>query len=109
MLLSKIVPTIIMACGFAAGQATDDASDDLSLAIGKINQARQTQGLQPLAWNSGLASYAAYWANQMATGAVSFGHASGQYRPQQGETLFEHRASQCDYSYDNPLQSAANA
>lgn len=105
MLASNMISAFIMACGLTAAQD----SDDLSLAIGMINQARQTQDLPPLAWNNDLASYAALWANQMATGSVSFGHASGPYRPDQGETLFEHQSTQCDSSYDNPLQSAANA
>lgn len=105
MLVSKIMSTLIMAIGLMAAEA----SDDVNLAIGIINQARQTKGLQPLSWNNDLASYAALWANQMAAGAVPFGHASGPYRPDQGETLFEHQSTQCDFAYDNPMQSAANA
>lgn len=105
MLVSKLSSILLTAAGLAAAQT----SDDISAAIGKINQARQTRGLQPLAWNGDLAAYAAFWANQMATGAVPFGHASGPYRPDQGETLFERQSTQCDLAYDTPLLTAANA
>lgn len=83
-------------------------TDDRNLALGIINQARAGQGIPPLAWDNNLAAYANYWAVQMATGAVGFEHASGQYRPQQGETLFERQSGRCDTEYDYPLQHAAN-
>ncbi|KAL6809450.1 hypothetical protein GGI42DRAFT_317929 [Trichoderma sp. SZMC 28013] len=83
-------------------------ADDRALALSLINQARQAQGIQPLVWNTNLASYAQYWANIMAAGQQPFSHAQGTYRPQQGETLFEYQSTQCDAAYDNPLQTAAH-
>lgn len=102
---------LLTRCFVAAGALVFAAAqtDDRSLALGIINQARAGQGIQALAWNSDLAAYANYWATQMATGAVGFQHASGQYRPQQGETLFESQSSRCDTEYDYPLQNAANS
>lgn len=102
-MVSKLLAALVAASGMAAAQ-----TDDLSLAIGTINQARQIQGLQPLAWNNDLATYAVFWANQMASGAVPFEHASAQYRPGQGETLFERQSGSCDAAYDYPLQHATN-
>lgn len=107
MIASKILSTFLIACGFVAAQNTNKA-DDLSYAISLINEARQAQSLRPLAWNADLAAYATFWAKQMASGSVGFEHASGRYRQDQGETLYERRSSQCDFSYDNPLSTAAN-
>lgn len=80
--------------------------DDLSLALNMVNQARQVQGLQPLAWEPNLVAYAGVWAKQIASGQVPFSHAQGSMRPQQGENLFEQQSSVCDAAYDIPLQTA---
>jgi pathogenesis-related protein 1 len=110
LLTAKILLTLLVARGLVAAQDAPkaDGGDDLSYAISLINQARQAQGLQPLAWNSDLAAYASFWANQMATGSVGFEHASGRFRPDQGETLYERRSSECDFAYNNPLSTAVN-
>ena len=81
-------------------------SDDLSLAVNMINQARQAQGVGPLAWNPDLAAYAQFWANQMGAGIQPFGHAPPNLRPQQGETIYEHISTQCDVAFNTPLQTA---
>lgn len=104
MLPSKPLLSLLAVCGLVASQ-----TDDGSAAVSIINQARQGKGLRPLTWDNNLASYADYWAKQMATGQAPFGHASGQYRPEQGENLFQRTSSPCDPSYDKPLQSAVNA
>ncbi|KAI9171466.1 Chromatin structure-remodeling complex subunit SFH1 [Paramyrothecium foliicola] len=41
----------------------------------------------------------------MAAGLQPFGHASGQFRPQQGEVIYQQQFGQCDVAYDTPLQS----
>lgn len=84
-------------------------NDDRSLAYSIVNQARQAKGVQPLAWSPDLAAYAQFWANQMASGLKPFSHATGPYRPQQGEVLYEQQSGQCDTAYDNPLQTAMHA
>lgn len=86
-----------------------DENDDMNKAIATLNQARQAKGVQPLAWDANLAAYAQFWANEMASGKAPFSHASGQYRPDQGENLYEEGAGQCDSTYDNPLQTAMRA
>lgn len=45
----------------------------------------------------------------MASGRETFHHASGPYRPSQGEVIYEHSAGQCDSTYDNPLVSGMTA
>ena len=102
--LSTITLMLLLILNFAAAQG-----DDLSLAVSAINQARQGQRLSPLTWNDDLASYAAFWAQQMASGAVEFGHAPGQYRPSQGETLYEEESTRCDQAYDNPIQAGTRS
>ncbi|KAI9904787.1 hypothetical protein N3K66_001316 [Trichothecium roseum] len=104
MLFARTLLAFLSAAGAAAAQ-----SEDLYLAIGMMNQARQAQGLQPLAWHPELATYAQLWGNQMATGQVPFGHAPGQMRPQQGETLYAEQPASCDPAYDAPLQTAAQS
>lgn len=83
-------------------------SDDAIKAVAMINQARQTKGLQPLAWHPDLATYAQFWAERMGSNQEPFHHASGQLRPSQGETLYQEQSTQCDPAYDTPLQSAVN-
>ena len=85
---------------------TINAYDDLNEALNLINQARGAQGIQPLAWNTDLVTYAHVWASQMATGQVGFEHASGAYRPEQGENLYEETASSCDATSSTPLVKA---
>ncbi|KAG5952080.1 hypothetical protein E4U53_001681 [Claviceps sorghi] len=84
-------------------------SDDANRALAMVNQARQSKGIRPLVWDSGLAAYAQYWANEMATGRRPFEHAQGPDRPSQGENLYEESAGQCDAAYDNPLQTGMHA
>lgn len=84
-------------------------NDDLNYAIGLVNQARQAQGLHPLSWDPNLAAYAQFWANEMASGQQPFAHATGQYRPDQGENLYERASGQCDSAYENPVQTAMRA
>lgn len=83
--------------------------EDLSRAFATLNQARLHNGVKPLSWSPDLAAYAQLWANMMASGQVPFEHASGPYRPEQGEVLYVQQAGQCDASYDTPIQSAMHA
>ncbi|KND95218.1 Pathogenesis-related protein 1B [Tolypocladium ophioglossoides CBS 100239] len=93
----------------ATGCLASSQNDDLNYAIGLVNQARQAQGLQPLSWDPNLAAYAQFWANEMASGQQPFAHATGQYRPNQGENLYERASGQCDSAYENPVQTAMRA
>lgn len=93
----------VLANGVFAG------SDDAVNALAMVNLARQAKGIQPLAWDTGLAAYAQYWANEMASGRHPFEHAQGPNRPSQGENLYEQSAGQCDAAYDNPLQTGMHA
>ena len=83
--------------------------NDLNYAIGLVNQARQAQGLRPLSWDPDLAAYAQFWANEMASGRQPFAHATGQYRPYQGENLYQRASGQCDGAYEYPVQTAMRA
>ncbi|KAL6403302.1 riboflavin aldehyde-forming enzyme [Ilyonectria robusta] len=84
------------------------SADDRSLALDMINEARQAEGVAPLAWNPDLAAYAQFWANQMGAGVQPFGHAPVELRPQQGENIYEHQSGQCDVAFNTPLQTAVH-
>ncbi len=103
MLISKVLPTF-----FAYRLVSAQDPSDLSLAIGKINLARLNKGIGALAWNDELAAWAGNWAGQMAIGTVPYGHASGDQRPSQGETLYVSWSTECDAHYNSPLESAAD-
>lgn len=94
--------------GVAAARAVAQA-DDLNLAFAALNQARLLNGVKPLNWSPDLTAYAQLWVNMMASGQVRFEHATGPYRPGQGEVLYVQTAGQCDVSYDIPFQSAMHA
>ncbi|VUC27086.1 unnamed protein product [Clonostachys rosea] len=102
----KLLLSFLTLWGLAVAQ---NNNNDINQAVGMMNQARQARGLKPLVWSNDLANGAYYWAGQMATGAVGFAHAPGQYRPNQGETLYERQSTQCDAYYDNPLRTATTA
>ncbi|KAH7328631.1 hypothetical protein B0I35DRAFT_473314 [Stachybotrys elegans] len=40
----------------------------------------------------------------MASGQQPFAHASGDFRPSQGEVLYEQESGQCDTAYSTPLE-----
>ncbi|KPM38958.1 hypothetical protein AK830_g7575 [Neonectria ditissima] len=84
------------------------SADDRQLALDKINLARQAKGVPSLTWNPDLAAYAQFWANQMGSDAQPFAHAPLQYRPHQGETIYEHQSGHCDAAFDGPLQTAVH-
>lgn len=93
-----------------SGIATAKAqNDDLGTAFGDLNQARQLQGLEPLTWSPDLTAYAQLWANQMGSNQVPFEHASGPFRPDQGENLYVQQSGFCDSAYDNPFRNAMHA
>lgn len=83
--------------------------EDLATAFNMLNQARQLKNLQPLSWSPDLTAYAQFWADQMGSGAQPFQHAMGQFRPDQGENLYEQQSRQCDLSYDYPFRQAMDA
>ncbi|CAM1506872.1 Fc.00g065130.m01.CDS01 [Cosmosporella sp. VM-42] len=101
MQFKKVLTSLSMLLGSSTVLA-----DDLSLAVSMVNQARQAQGIPPLAWNPDLAAYAQFWANQMGAGSQPFSHAPPSLRPQQGETIYVHQSTQCDVAFDTPLQTA---
>ncbi|KOS16599.1 Pathogenesis-related protein 1A [Escovopsis weberi] len=105
MLLRRIFHAVSAVAGVCLA---DFVSDDRSAAYAMINQARANHGVQPLAWDANLATYAQYWADEMAGGRQPFTHAQGQYRPSQGENLYEQQAGQCDASYMTPYQSGVH-
>jgi len=84
-------------------------AEDLNRAFDILNKARLANGVKLLSWRPDLAAYAQLWANMMASGQVPFEHASGPYRPEQGEVLYVQEAGQCDVSYNIPFQSAMKA
>ncbi|CEJ90457.1 hypothetical protein VHEMI06244 [[Torrubiella] hemipterigena] len=97
IIFSAIVSTVFAVTG------------DLEIAFAALNQARTLQNLQPLLWSPDLTAYAQFWADQMGSGLQSFQHASGKFRPDQGENLFVQQSSQCDVAYDYPFRTAMNA
>lgn len=102
--MKKILFAALAVAGMSAVRA-----DDLNAAFADLNQARALHGIQPLEWSPDLAAYAQLWANQMGSGQVPFEHATGQYRPSQGENLYEQQSGHCDLAYDNPFRSAMHA
>lgn len=104
MQISKI--TTLLA---SMAPAVTAQTDDLVAAFNMVNQARAGHLVKPLSWSPDLAAYAQLWANLMASGEVKFEHASGAYRPSQGEVLYVQEASGCHPSYENPFQSAMKA
>ncbi|CAH0049548.1 unnamed protein product [Clonostachys solani] len=100
----KLLLSFLTLWGLAMAQ-----NNDLNQAIGMMNQARQSRGLKPLLWSNDLANGATFWAREMAIGAAGFAHAPVQFRPNQGETLYERQSARCDAAYDAPLQAAATA
>ena len=84
-------------------------NDDLSYALAMVNRARMARGLRPLSWDPDLAAYAQVWANEMASGQQPYAHATGPYRPNQGENLYRRASGQCDGAYENPVQTAMRA
>lgn len=83
-------------------------ADNVSMAFGVLNGARQYSSLEPLIWNNTLAVYAEFWAEQMASGQQPFGHAWGVLRPNQGENIYESASTDCDAICQNPLQAAVH-
>ncbi|KAK5990731.1 Pathogenesis-related protein 1B [Cladobotryum mycophilum] len=108
MLLRRTIQ-LLSIVGHAAAQKTPSQFSDQSRSFDILNQARTDVGVQMLAWSPDLAAYAQYWANEMATDRQPFAHATGPYRPQQGETLYEQQSGQCHISYDTPLETAIRA
>lgn len=84
-------------------------SDDLVSAFNMVNAARAEKLVKPLSWNADLAAYAKLWANLIASGKVPFEHATGDFRPQQGEVLYVQEATGCHPTYDAPFQSGMHA
>ncbi|ODA83791.1 hypothetical protein RJ55_02307 [Drechmeria coniospora] len=102
--------TGIVALGLLPHRGTPSTlSEDLSYSINALNQARQAKRLASLSWDPNLAAYAQYWANAMATGQQPFAHATGRYRPSQGENLYARASGQCDGAYDTPMLTAMHA
>ncbi|KAM5355898.1 hypothetical protein ACJ41O_002544 [Fusarium nematophilum] len=102
----KLIHLALASVALFVSSSTVYAQDDLVLAINMVNQARQAKGVGPLAWNPDLAAYAQFWANQMGSGMQPFSHAPPQFRPKQGENIYEHTSGQCDDAFDAPLQTA---
>lgn len=97
---SYLVLLLFVLCAAAA------AGNDTILAFEMLNQARANQGLQPMGWSLTLAAYADFWANEMASGREPFSHASGAYRPGQGENLYEEQSTECNPATSTPLETA---
>lgn len=95
---------LVSMLGLAATVAAQ--ANDITAAVGMINQARQARGIQPLLWHPDLASYAQLWADRMGSDQEPFHHASGAFRPGQGETLYQEQSTGCGAAYDRPFQSA---
>lgn len=84
------------------------SADDATQALAMANQARLALKLPPLSWDPNLAAFAQYWANIMASNQSPFGHSPVQLRPEQGENIYQHVATQCDPVTDAPLQRASH-
>ena len=105
----KCVKELILYCISIDSGFVIAAPDDPNNTLAIVNQARQARGVPPLIWDVNLTMYAQFWAGEMASGRQPFAHASGIYRPNQGENLYEQSAGQCDAAYDNPLQTGMRA
>lgn len=102
--VGSLISCLLAQSGFAIA-----GSNDPSMALTLVNQARQGKGLQPLSWDANLEAYAQFWANQMGSGMQPFEHSPVSYRPSQGENLYEQSAGQCDADYDSPIVAAMRA
>ncbi|EXV02843.1 cysteine-rich secretory protein [Metarhizium robertsii] len=105
----KIFVGSLISCLLAQSGLAIAGSNDPSMALALVNQARQGKGLQPLSWDANLEAYAQFWANQMGSGMQPFEHSPVSYRPSQGENLYEQSAGQCDADYDSPIVAAMRA